>query len=98
MIVCNVDHPLPRTKFQENVNSGGCGLDAALPTHSHVEDSSSCPPPSDPSTVECPLCSSFFPSYAIEVHASQCGDQERPSATPPSLHALDMGGVVITID
>lgn len=24
--------------------------------------------------VECPLCLAFFPSYAVEVHASQCGD------------------------
>lgn len=29
---------------------------------------------SDCHLVECPLCMSFFPGYAIEIHASQCGE------------------------
>ena len=30
----------------------------------------------EPVFVECPLCNQFFPEYAIEVHASTCGDAD----------------------
>ena len=47
-----------------------------------------------PSMVECPLCQSFFPSYAVEVHASQCSPGPAGSCT--NSHTL--GNVIITID
>ena len=29
----------------------------------------------EPVFMECPLCEQLFPEYAIEVHASSCGDE-----------------------
>lgn len=53
------------TTFQENVSQE--------PESIATPDTA---PSTDVALVECPLCSSFLPSYAIEVHASQCGLQE----------------------
>ena len=36
----------------------------------------------EPVFVECPLCTQLFPEYAIEVHASSCGDE--PNSVPCS--------------
>lgn len=54
------------------------------------EDSSIPAEKTDSLLVECPLCMSFFPSYAIEVHASACGEI--------SCHAHTSGPVTITLD
>ena len=35
----------------------------------------------EPAFVQCPLCSQLLPDYAIEVHASTCGD-DRGSLLP----------------
>ena len=38
------------------------------------KDLSSSEPKFPPDLVECPSCMTFFPGYAIELHASSCGD------------------------
>lgn len=66
-------------------DEGALGLsDSSAETAAETEEdilkeSIAPPPPAANSTsvtsplVECPLCMAFFPSYAIEVHASECG-------------------------
>ena len=36
----------------------------------------------EPVFVQCPLCEQLFPEYAVEVHASSCGDE--PNRVPCS--------------
>ena len=49
--------------------------------------------PEAASMVECPLCQSFFPSYAVEVHASHCMMTTGGTTLQPT-HTLG----IITID
>lgn len=53
--------------------------------HDHMDSATDCSDVKrdEPVFVECPLCNQFFPEYAIEVHASTCGDDHQASSWIP---------------
>ena len=75
--------PLP---FQGNTNpsctcsdsESECDSDATVIEEGVVDAAETCADaqqaPNEPAFVQCPLCSQLLPDYAIEVHASTCGD------------------------